>query len=56
MTEADMIKAICEAGRTPVLRNSFYEPIKVLPDATAANEAEPATGKSKMLEDNLATA
>jgi aminodeoxyfutalosine synthase len=55
-TEADMIKAIREAGRTPVQRNTFYEPIKVLPDATAANEAEPPSGKSKMLEDNLATA
>ncbi len=55
-TEADMIKAIREAGRTPVQRNTFYEPIKVLPDATAANEAEPPSGKSKVLEDNLATA
>lgn len=55
-TEADMIKAIREAGRTPVQRNTFYEPIKVLPDAAAANEAEPASGKSKVLEDNLATA
>jgi len=55
-TEADMIKAIREAGRTPVQRNTFYEPIKVLPDAAAATEAEPPSGKSKMLEDNLATA
>jgi aminodeoxyfutalosine synthase len=28
-TEAEMIKAIREAGRTPVQRNTFYEPIKV---------------------------
>lgn len=55
-TEADMIKAIREAGRTPVQRNTFYEPIKVLPDVPAANEAEPLPGKSKVLEDNLATA
>ncbi len=55
-TEADMIKAIREAGRTPVQRNTFYEPIKVLPDAPATNEAEPPSGKSKVLEDNLATA
>ena len=55
-TEADMIKAIREAGRTPVQRNTFYEPIKVLPDASTANEAEPPSGKSKLLEDNLATA
>ena len=29
-TEADMVKAIREAGRTPVQRNTFYEPIRVL--------------------------
>jgi aminodeoxyfutalosine synthase len=55
-TEADMIKAIREVGRTPVQRNTFYEPIKVLPDATTAIEAELATGNSKVLTDNLATA
>lgn len=55
--EADMIKAIREAGRTPVQRNTFYEPIRVLENAPAANEAEPPLGKSKELEDNnLATA
>jgi aminodeoxyfutalosine synthase len=55
--EADMIKAIREAGRTPVQRNTFYEPIKVLADgAPSANEAEPPSGKSKVLEGNLATA
>ena len=55
-TEADMIKAIREAGRTPVQRNTFYEPIRVLANAPAAIEAEPPSGKSKVLEDNLATA
>jgi len=56
-TEAEMIKAIREAGRTPVQRNTFYEPIKVLAvGASSANEAEPPAGKSKVLEDNLATA
>ena len=30
-TETDMIKAIRETGRTPVQRNTFYEPIKVHP-------------------------
>jgi aminodeoxyfutalosine synthase len=55
-TEADMIKAIRETGRTPVQRNTFYEPIRVLEDAPAATEAEPPSSKSKMLEDNLATA
>jgi aminodeoxyfutalosine synthase len=56
-TEADMIKAIREAGRTPVQRNTFYEPIKVLaeslPTATGATEN---SARSKVLEDNLATA
>jgi aminodeoxyfutalosine synthase len=55
-TEADMIRAIREAGRTPVQRNTFYEPIRVLENAPTANEAEPPSGESKMLEDNLATA
>ena len=55
-TEADMIKAIREASRTPVQRNTFYESIKVLPDTTAANEADPSSGKSKLLENNLASA
>ena len=56
-TETDMLKAIREAGRTPVQRNSFYEPIKVLAGASPpTNEVEPVPGESKMLEDNLATA
>jgi hypothetical protein len=46
----------CEAGRTPVQRNTFYEPIKVWDAAPAATGAEPPSGKSKVLEDNLATA
>ncbi len=28
-TETEMVKAIREAGRTPVQRNTFYEPINV---------------------------
>ena len=55
-TEAEMIKAIREAGRTPVQRNTFYELIKVWESAPTANEAEPPPGKSKVLEDNLAMA
>ena len=58
-TEAEMIKAIREAGRTPVQRNTFYEPIKVLenpPPATAEVESRLVGSKSKVLEDNLATA
>src|SRR5450432_144655 len=54
-TEADMIKAIREAGRTPVQRNTFYEPIRILEDAPAAEIKENST-RSKVLEDNLATA
>ncbi len=54
-TETDMIKAIREAGRTPVQRNSFYEPIKVLADGQQAGPTE-NSARSKVLEDNLATA
>jgi aminodeoxyfutalosine synthase len=54
-TEAEMIKAIREAGRTPVQRNTFYEPIRILENAPAAGATENAA-RSKMLEDNLATA
>ncbi|MEI2722107.1 MAG: radical SAM protein [Verrucomicrobiota bacterium] len=55
-TEAEMVKAIREVGRAPVQRNTFYEPIRVLENAAAANDAEPPPGKSKVLEGNLATA
>jgi len=58
-TEAEMIKAIREAGRTPVQRNTFYEPIKVLTDGQSlqtATEATENSARSKVLEDNLATA
>ena len=54
-TETDMIKAIRETGRTPVQRNTFYEPIKILENAPAAEVAE-NSARSKVLEDNLATA
>ena len=54
-TEADMIKAIREAGRVPVQRNTFYEPLK---SAEASTQPLPAsdTTTSKLLESNLATA
>jgi len=60
-TEAEMVKAIRETGRTPVQRNTFYEPIKVWESTPAASEALAAgdqspANKSKLLEDNLATA
>ena len=54
-TEAALVKAIREAGRTPVQRNTFYEPIKVWePLPPAVNETDGQ--RSKMLDDNLATA
>jgi aminodeoxyfutalosine synthase len=54
-TEANMVKAIREVGRTPVQRNTFYEPIRILDDLKPADTTEnPA--RSKVLNDNLATA
>jgi aminodeoxyfutalosine synthase len=56
-TEANMIKAIREAGRTPVQRNTFYEPIKILPEEAGTAEAPPAgDDDSNLLAGNLATA
>ena len=55
-TKADMIKAIRETGLTPVQRNTFYEPIKVLDKAPATAESPENPAHSKVLEDNLATA
>ena len=55
-TETDMIKAIRETGMTPVQRNSFYEPIKVLATSQPAEEVKKNPAHSKVLEDNLATA
>jgi aminodeoxyfutalosine synthase len=54
-TEAEMVKVIREAGRVPVQRNTFYEPIKEwgLEDASST---EPTSGKTQLLEINLATA
>ncbi len=54
-TEAEMIKAIREAGRTPVQRNTFYEPLRVRDDAVLPEtHADPqALG---VLEKNLASA
>jgi len=54
-TEAAMVKAIREAGCTPVQRNTFYEPIKVW-DTPSPSPTEPGDQRSKLLEDNLATA
>ena len=53
--QGDMIKPIHEAGRTPVPRNTFYEPVKVLENTRTPETAEnPA--RSTILESNLATA
>jgi aminodeoxyfutalosine synthase len=55
-TEAEMIKAIREAGRTPVQRDTFYQPIKVLADGHRGNgDDSTPQDKSKVLEQNLAT-
>jgi aminodeoxyfutalosine synthase len=54
-TENDMVKAIREAGRIAVQRNTFYEPIKILENSSPA-EAKENSAHSKILEDNLATA
>ena len=54
-TEAAMLKAIREAGRTPVQRNTFYEPIRILENAPVPEAAENSM-RSKVLEENLATA
>ncbi len=54
-TEAEMVKAIRETGRTPVQRNTFYEPIRIVEDAV--NGSSQATlARSSVLEGNLATA
>ena len=44
-----------KAGRAPVQRDTFYDPIRILENATPA-EATENSARSKMLEDNLATA
>ena len=54
-TEADMVKAIREAGQIPVQRNTFYEPIKVWKEAAQTMD-DPNVNHSKVLEGNLATA
>src|SRR3984957_13274858 len=51
-TEAERIKAIRETGRTPVQRDTFYRPVKVL-DGPPGEDA-PTPGVSQVLESNLA--
>jgi hypothetical protein len=50
-----MIKAIREAGRVPVQRDTFYEPLNIA-EATGPEMANPDVASSKLLESNLATA
>jgi aminodeoxyfutalosine synthase len=53
-TEAAMIKAIREAGRIPVQRDTFYGPLRVV---SATEPASPGNGPaSALLQANLATA
>jgi aminodeoxyfutalosine synthase len=42
-SESEMIKAIREAGRVPVQRNTFYEPIRVWDDRTQEATPTPST-------------
>jgi aminodeoxyfutalosine synthase len=53
-TEAEMIKAIREAGRLPVQRDTFYRPVKIWEDQRAPVPKNPDA--SKILQDNLASA
>jgi aminodeoxyfutalosine synthase len=54
-TEAEMIRAIRETGRTPVQRDTFYEPVKVW-EAGPAGEGAAADGVSSILKENPASA
>jgi len=54
-TENEMVKAIREANRIPVQRDTFYQPIKVW-DGTPVAESDPGGQRSTVLENNLATA
>ena len=54
-TEAEMVKAIREVGRTPVQRDTFYEPLKIW-NGMPTPEFDPGTRRSTILEGNLATA
>ncbi len=55
-TETDMVKAIREAGRMPVQRDTFYQAIKTWDDVMPVDAGGQIDGKSKLLEGNLATA
>lgn len=50
-TEADMIKAIREAGRTPVQRDTFYDPIRILPEVSGPASAGTGTTADELQAD-----
>ena len=52
--EAALVKAIREAGKTPVQRNTFYEPVREWIAETP--EAPGDSAPPEILDDNLATA
>jgi aminodeoxyfutalosine synthase len=54
-TEAEMVRAIRETGRTPVQRNTFYEPVKVW-DTTPGQDDATAGSGADISGRNLATA
>ncbi len=54
-TEAEMVKAIREAGQIPVQRNTYYEPIKIW-NETGPTMSDLNSAHSNVLEGNLATA
>ena len=54
-TQGAMIKAIREAGRIPVQRNTFYEPINILEEAGPTSAEAPGQDPEMLLK-NLATA
>ncbi len=48
-TEVDMVKAIRETGRTPVQRNTFYEPVKVWDEPAAKNTPSRPTAETSLV-------
>ena len=54
-TEAEMVKAIREAGRVPVQRNTFYEAVKEWPRYANVSDSPGKQARSKVLAQNLAT-
>jgi aminodeoxyfutalosine synthase len=55
-SETEMLKAIREARRIPVQRNTFYEPIKLWEEQKAPQDTADGQPRSRVLENNLATA